>query len=103
LYVPDYVFIELPALIFNNYPVDLVADADLSILICRANRLWSAADQSALNDILPLSGNKICFIVNGVELQELESLVGELPKRSSEFRKNLKNILRFQFFSNNQI
>lgn len=102
-YVPDYVFIELPALLFNNYPADLVAQADLSILVCRANRLWSAADQSALNDILPLTGNKICFIVNGVELQELESLVGELPKKSSEFRKKLKNILRFQFFSNNQI
>jgi uncharacterized protein involved in exopolysaccharide biosynthesis len=102
-YVPDYVFIELPALLFNNYPADLVAQSDLSILICRANRLWSAADQSALNEIAPLLGGKVSFIINGVELQELESLVGELPKKSSEFRKKIKNLIRFQFFSNNQI
>jgi uncharacterized protein involved in exopolysaccharide biosynthesis len=102
-YVPDYVFIELPALLFNNYPADLLAQADLSILTCRANRLWSEADQAALNEILPLVENKIYFIINGVELQELESLVGELSKKSSEFRKRIKNFLRFQFFSKNQI
>jgi polysaccharide biosynthesis transport protein len=102
-YVPDYVFIEIPAIIFNNYPADLIAQSDLSVLICRANRLWSEADQTALNELLPLSGNKMAFIVNGVELQELESLVGELPKKSSKFRKKLKNLLRFQFFSKNQI
>jgi hypothetical protein len=102
-YVPDYVFIEIPALIFNNYPSDLIAQSDLSVLICRANRLWSVADQTAMNELLPLSGNKMVFIVNGVELQELESLVGELPKKSSKFRKKLKNLLRFQFFSKNQI
>ena len=101
--MPDYVFIELPALIFNNYPSDLVAQSDLSILICRANRLWSEADQSALKDLLPLTGSKIGFIINGVELNELESLVGELPKKSSEFKIKIKNLIRFQFFSNNQI
>ncbi len=102
-YVPDYVFIEIPALIFNNYPSDLIAQSDLSVLICRANRLWSEADQTALNELLPLCVNKMVLIVNGVELQELESLVGELPKKSSKFRKKLKNLLRFQFFSKNQI
>ena len=102
-YIPDYVFIEIPALLFNNYPADLVEQSDLSILICRSNRLWSEADQSALNELLPLSGSKMSVIINGVELQELESLLGELPKKSSEFRKKIKNLIRFQFFSKNQI
>jgi hypothetical protein len=102
-YVPDYVFIELPALIFNNYPAELVAQSDLSILICRANRLWSEADKSAMNEISPLIKDKLTYIINGVELQELESIVGELPKKSSAFRKKIKNFIRFQFFSKNQI
>lgn len=102
-YTPDYVFIELPSLIFNSYPPEIVSQSDLSILICRANRLWSEADQAALNELLPLTGSKITYIINGVELKELESLVGELPKKSSEFRKKIKNLIRFQFFSNNQI
>lgn len=102
-FVPDYVFIELPALIYNNYPADLVSAADMSILICRSNRLWSEADQSALDTLLPLSGTRMNCIVNGVELNEVESVLGDLPKKSSRLRKKIKNLFRFQFFSKNQI
>jgi len=102
-FTPDYVIIELPALIYNDYPVNLVAQADMSILVCRSNRLWSEADQSALNNLLPITGSKINFIVNGVELKEVESVLGDLPKKSNRFRKNIKNIFKFQFFSKNHI
>jgi uncharacterized protein involved in exopolysaccharide biosynthesis len=102
-FVPDYVLIELPALIYNNYPADLVAGADLSVLVCRSNRLWAESDQTALNSLLPLSENKMSFIVNGVELKEVESVLGDLPKKSSQFRKKVKQFFRFQFFSKNQI
>lgn len=102
-FVPDYVFIELPALIYHNYPAGLVANADMSILVCRSNRLWSEADRSALSVLLPLSQDKMNFIINGVELKETESILGELPKKSSAVRKKIKNLFRFQFFSKNQI
>ncbi len=102
-FVPDYVFIELPALLYHNYPADLVAQADLSILVCRSNRLWSEADQAALNGLLPLAGSTMNCLINGVELKQLESVVGELPKKSSAFRKKIKYLLRLQFFSKPQI
>ena len=102
-FTPDYVIIELPAIIYNNHPAELFTQSDIDILICRANRLWSEADQSALNRLLPLSGSKMNFIVNGVELSEVESLLGELPKKRSKFRKKIKNIFKFQFFSENQL
>jgi hypothetical protein len=75
----------------------------MSILVCRSNRLWSEADQTVLNGLLPLSGEKMSFIINGVELQEAESMLGELPKKSSRLRKKIKNLFRFQFFSKTQI
>jgi uncharacterized protein involved in exopolysaccharide biosynthesis len=102
-FIPDYVFIELPAVIYNNYPAELVAQADMSILVCRSNRLWSEADQTALNGLLPLCGPRMHFIINGVELQEVESMLGDLPKKSSWLRKKIKNLFRFQFFSKTQI
>lgn len=101
-FVPDYVFIEVPAIINNNYPASLAANAHMTILVCRANRLWSNADQAALNN-LPVSANRMHFIINGVELGETESVLGDLPKKSSSFRKKVKNMFRFQFFSNTQI
>jgi hypothetical protein len=102
-FVPDYVLIELPALLYNNHPAALVSQSDMSVLICRSNRLWSEADQTSLNSILPMAGQSIAFIINGVELKETESLLGDLPKKTSSFRKKIKNVFRFQFFTQNQI
>lgn len=102
-FIPDYVIIELPPIIYNNYPTELFAHSDIDILICRSNRLWSEADQSALNGLLPISGSKMHFVINGVELKEVESILGDLPKKRSEFRKKIKTMFQFQFFSKNQI
>lgn len=102
-YTPDYVIIELPAIIYNNIPAELFTHSDMDILVCRSNRLWSEADQSALSSLLPLSDTKMHFIVNGVELKEVESLLGDLPKKRSAFRKKMKTVFKFQFFTKNQI
>jgi hypothetical protein len=100
---PDFVIIELPALIYNNYPADLMTHADLGILVCRANRIWADADQSAIHNVLETAVSKIKFIVNGVSINETESVLGDLPKRRSKFRKKIKTMFKFQFFSKNQI
>lgn len=102
-FIPEYVFIELPGLISNNYPAALVQNAELTVLICRSNRLWIEADQTALNKMLPLCKGKIQFVINGVELNEAEAVLGDLPKKASPLRKKIKNFVRFQFFSRNHI
>jgi hypothetical protein len=74
-YDPDFVLIELPALIYNNYPADLMTNADMGILVCRSNRIWTEADQSSVNNLLDQSASKIKFIVNGVSINEIESVL----------------------------
>ncbi|WP_147676373.1 hypothetical protein [Algibacter pacificus] len=100
---PDFVIIELPALIYNNYPSAIINQADLGILVCRSNRVWSDADQLAIDSLLNTSASKINFIVNGVHINEIESVLGDLPKKRGKVRKKLKSLFKFQFFSNNQI
>lgn len=102
-FVPDYVFIELPSLIHHNYPTDLVAKADMSILVCRANRLWADADQSVLNGLNQLTASKIGFIINGVEIKEVEAVLGDLPKERTRLRTKIKNVFQFQFYSKTHI
>nr|WP_315224024.1 hypothetical protein [uncultured Flavobacterium sp.] len=99
----DYVIIELPNILDTNYPADLILASDLVLLVCRSNRLWSKADENLLNNIKGLTPSKLQFIINGVELDEVESLLGELPKKRSKVRSKIKNILRFQFHSKNHI
>ncbi|CAD0009902.1 exopolysaccharide transport family protein [Flavobacterium chungangense] len=102
-YSPDFVIIELPSLINYNYPAELITYADLGILVCRSNRVWSDADQSAVSNLLATSASKINVIVNGVDLNEIESVLGDLPKTRSVFRKKIKAMFKFQFFSKSQI
>jgi polysaccharide biosynthesis transport protein len=101
-FIPDYVLIELPAILNTNYPACIVAAADMNVLVCRSNRIWSEADQTAFDTLPTQAAQKTKFLLNGVEIQELESLLGELPKKRSIIRKKLKNLFRFQFFSKNQ-
>lgn len=102
-YTPDYVIIELPALIYHNYPAELIKKSDLAIMVCRANRIWAEADKSAMKNLLEASASKINFIINGVNINEIESLLGDLPKQRTRFRKKAKSIFKFQFFSKNKI
>jgi len=99
----DFVLIELPNILEVNYPEDLISNSDLSILICRSNRLWSKADANLLKNIKELIPTKLRFIINGVELNEIEALLGELSKYRSKIRQKIKKILDLQFYSENQI
>ncbi|MGZ0016169.1 exopolysaccharide transport family protein [Yeosuana sp. AK3] len=102
-YNPDFVIIELPALIYHNYPSELLTQADLDILVCRSNRVWSDSDESAISNLREACASKINLIVNGVSINEVESVLGDLPKKRTKFRKKIKAMFKFQFFSKNQI
>ena len=93
----------MPALLYFNYPAELIANADIDILVCRSNRTWSDADESAISNLREACGSKLKIIVNGVNLNEIESVLGNLPKKRSKFRKKIKSIFQFQFLSKNQI
>lgn len=100
---PDFVIIELPPILYHKYPAEIITDADMNILVCRSNRIWSDADESAISHLRASCAEKTRIIVNGVNLNEIESLLGDLPKKRSKFRKRLKSMFKFQFKSRNQI
>lgn len=92
-YIPDYVIIEIPSILYYPYPVDLIVNADIALLVCRSNRVWSSADQGVLNVMMQLAENKTHFILNGAELPVIESVLGDLPKGRSAIRRNAKQFL----------
>ncbi len=99
---PDYVIIELPAILYFPYPSGLVSSADLPVLICRANREWSPADQGTLENISKVTSQNPMFLLNGVEMDIVESILGELPKKRNWIRRLAKKIILLNFFSANR-
>lgn len=96
---PDYVLIELPPILYYSYPNELVSSADLAVLVCRANRIWQEADGTALRNVSEFLSSEPKFFLNGVNLNEVESLFGDLPKHRSKISRVLRNLVRFQFYN----
>lgn len=101
--VPDYLIIEIPPVLYYPLPTGLLSSVDISVLVCRANRAWNEADKIALNSVMKFTKQQPFFILNGVELIEIESILGDLPRKRSWLRQKIKNIVRFQMSSKKQI
>jgi len=100
---PEYIVIEIPPILYYSFPPQLIASFDQSILVCRANRTWSVADQGALDTLRKITSHEPVIFIDGVELQVIESALGDLPKKRSRIRRIVKRFIRFQFFTRNQI
>lgn len=100
----DYVFVEIPGILNNSYPIKLFRSSHHSFMVTRANRAWSKADQNSLKDILEYTGeNKPQILLNGVAMEEMENVLGDLPKQRSFIRRIIKNMVRLQFFSKQKL
>ena len=100
---PDYVIIEIPPILYNSYPSKLIAAADLAVLVCRANRTWTDADNGVLETLKKITKCEPVALLNGVELNVVETVLGELPKKRSFLRRLAKKIIQFQFSSKHQL
>ena len=99
----DYIFVEVPSLINNAYPIDLIQKFDLALLIVRANRSWADADNTALNAFMSVTKQPAQIVLNGVELMFLDSVFGEIPRPRSKFRRFMKKVLTFRYREENVI
>lgn len=96
---PEYVIVEIPAILYYSYPQKLVASADLVVFACRSNRIWTGADQGVLEVLKNVASQEPVVVLNGVDLQVVESVLGDLPKKRSWLRSLLKRGMLFQFNS----
>lgn len=99
----EYILIEIPPIIQQPYPTALISMVDLPVLICRANRVWTHADQAALDLINTELRNKPCYILNGTQIEAIESVLGDLAKKRNWVRSFIKNSSRLQFFTQSKI
>lgn len=73
----EWIFIELPPLLQSPFPIGLIEEAQLTILVCRSNRIWTVADDAAMEMMKPVTGQHLRFILNGVDEQESEFFEGD--------------------------
>ena len=100
----DFIILELPSIIKNPFPVKLAATMDYTFLVTRANRAWGEADKNALalfNEAT--TGPEPSIILNGIKTLEMETVVGDIPKKRSIIRRWIKQIVQFRFFTKKSV
>lgn len=94
----DFIFIELPSIVYNTYPLKLVSTVDLSLFVINATSVLSKADKTALATYETVTEHTPMVIINEVELYNLDELLTDVPKitRPDTIGK-IKNILMRPF------
>lgn len=93
----DYIFIEHPATIDQGYPIELLKNSDLNVMITRANRVWKTNEQRIVENIVTGTNKKLHLILNGCDIERIEDQIGEIPKKRSYLRRRVKQILSMGF------
>ena len=94
----DFILIEIPSVTQHVFPPNLVKDADFGIMVVRANRSWTKADENSLTSIKQFLKFEPLIFLNGGQIESIEALLGELPKKRSKIRRVFKKIVQLQFF-----
>lgn len=89
----SHVFLELPFLSHNTVPYDLAAQAHLSLLVINAEKNWGSAPERLIGLYQKSIKNKLMLVLNRVEPEMLEGIYGEIPKRRSQLRRIIKNVV----------
>ncbi len=94
----DYIFIELPSIVYNSYPIKLVGTLDMSLYIINATNNLSKADLTALATYNDVVLYKPMVIINEVELYNLEELLSNVPRITKPDRmRKIRELLAYPF------
>ncbi len=95
----SFIFVEIKGVIRDQYPIELVEKFDMAICVVSAKRSWNKADRFALVEFTETLNLQPRLLVNAVEPDFMDSVLGEIEKSRSALRKFLKATLTLQFKS----
>lgn len=94
----DFVFIEIPGVIHHPAPHKLLKKADNLIIVTRADRPWVNADDLSVSNLIENAGqDKLVMVLNNINIDELENVLGELPGKKTFVRQFAKRFFTTVF------
>ncbi|GAB4045380.1 GumC family protein [Spirosoma litoris] len=84
---PDYIIQEIESLLYHPIHDDMVKHADLSILVADASKKWQQSDAYMLKTYLDGVNHPTGFVLNRVQTDQLDDIIGEFPRPKSRTQK----------------
>lgn len=93
----EYIFMDFEAVLTEPYPIQLIEKFNMAVCVVSSKRAWNKADQFALNEFSSVLSSKPRLLLNGLEPDYIDSVLGEIKKTRSPLRKLIKAILTLEF------
>ncbi len=87
----DYILLEIPSIIHNSYPLDLMKTIDGSLLVSKATESWKNADQMALENFMQVSNEEPMFILNQADKYAIDEMLHGIPRTGHTAWKRFKH------------
>ncbi|GAB3939563.1 hypothetical protein GCM10028805_00170 [Spirosoma harenae] len=94
---PQYVIKELSPLLYTWAPSALVRQADLTLVVADATSQWQPVDKYVLSLYLSGITHPAGLILNKVEYDELEDMVGKLSDKNGDYYQQPKSRLEPEY------
>ena len=94
---PQKIFIVLPDLLNFDLPVQWLQKLDMSLVVVRSANVWSESDAFMLHNFAEAVSQAPLLILDEVKFENLESIMGEVPRKRNFVRRIFKKILMLQF------
>lgn len=95
----DFVFTTFESVLTEQYPLDLTEKADMAFCVISAHRAWNKADRFAMKEFVNTLNVQPRLIVNGVDPDYMDVVLGDIKKSRSFLRKFMKMIFTLEFHS----
>lgn len=86
----DYIFIEIPSIVYHTYPIKLLSEVDLSMFVVKSSNSFTRADKTALRSFREAAPKNFLVVLNEVELYNLDELLTEIPKNRTGWMNRIK-------------
>lgn len=95
-YVYDYIFLEIPSIIYHDYPLELMQEVDASLMLLKASSKWNKADEGALNVLRNVLREDPLIIMNEAEDYAIEEIISGIKvKKTSPFWAKVRHTLTY--------
>jgi hypothetical protein len=94
---PAWVLVEFPALLEQSEQLPYLNEMHSAVYIAYARKVWSKADERALDRIKDCADKPAHLFLNALDLDHMEDVIGEVPKRRNMPRRWLKRMVTLQY------
>jgi hypothetical protein len=94
---PAWVLVEFPALLEQSEQLPYLNEMHSAVYVAYARKVWSKADERALDRIKDCADKPAHLFLNALDLDHMEDVIGEVPKRRNMPRRWLKRMVTLQY------